>query len=417
MFPSRFFMEPAHLGVGYASLAVFLFCALALIVPSGYSYGAVMLFLAGLFWFFRASSWQQLVLQDWTIILVLALYGMVWVLEGLVFDYGLRGLDQPFRFFAAIIGLLFLLRFPPKPSLFWLGVVIGSFLTGLHSLYIIVLLDLTRVDLGYTHHIQFGNIALLLGLVSLAGLGWAAEQKDKVFWTALLVVGFLFGLLASLLSGTRGGWVAIPFALLIIYRGLSTSFRWRQVVLGSGALFFVGLFAYLQPVLGVKDRVDLAVQEVGAYYQSGEVATSVGARLEMWRGALIIGQENPVYGVGDGGYQQRKFELIELGELDGFVAQFGHPHNEYLERFVKFGLVGLLSLLLLYFLPLRVFLSFFNDTRSSVRAYATAGAVLCVCYIDFSFTQSFFAHNSGVMVFAFMLIIIWAMLSHSMRSA
>ncbi|WFE69711.1 O-antigen ligase family protein [Thiomicrospira sp. R3] len=412
----RFLFKSSDLGVGYASLAVFLFCALALVVPSGYSYGAVMLFLAGLFWLFRASSWQSLTRQDLVVVLALALYGLVWLLEGWVFDYGVRGWDQPLRFFAALIGLLFLLRFAPKPCLFWLGVVVGSFLTMLHSVYILVLLDLTRVDLGFTNAIQFGNIALLFGLISLAGLGWAFEQKNKAVWALVLVLGFVFGLLASLLSGTRGGWIAIPFALLIICRGLFPSFRWRHIALGSGVLLLAGFFVYLQPALGVKDRVDLAVQEVGAYYQSGEVATSVGARLEMWRGAWVIGQENPLYGVGNRGYQQRKLELIEQGELDGFVEQFDHPHNEYLERFVKFGAVGLLALLVLYFLPLRLFLGFFNHPRSSVRAYATAGAVLCVCYIDFSLTQSFFAHNSGVMVYAFMLVIVWAMLMHSARS-
>ena len=401
--------------VFYTSVAVFLFFSLSLVVPTGYSYGSVMLFLVGLFFAFKKSTWQSVDRHTLWIILALAFYGIVWMAEAVVFDYGSKEFDQPFRFIAAIIALSFLMKYPPKPTFFWAGLGVGSILTGLYSLDAVLLKDMARGQYGYTNPIQFGNIALLMGLVALAGLGWASQQKRKIFWMILLIIGFLFGLMVSLLSGTRGGWIAIPFALLIIYRGFSTSFCWRNVALGLSALFLAGLFAYLQPALGVKDRVDSAVHQVGAYYSSGEVATSVGARLEMWRGALIIGQENPVYGVGDGGYQERKLQLIEQGELDGFIEQFGHPHNEYLERFVKFGVVGLLALLVLYFVPLRLFLSFFNHSSSSVRGYASAGAVLCVCYIDFSLTQSFFAHNSGVMVFAFMLVIVWTMLAHSVR--
>ncbi|WP_044410931.1 O-antigen ligase family protein [Thiomicrospira microaerophila] len=399
----------------YSSLAVFLFLSLALILPSGYSYGAAMLFLAGLFFVFKQQSWVMLNKQDWLLGSVLAVFSLVWMLEAWIFGYGISGFDKPFRFVAAIVAMFCLIQYPPKLAFFWFGAALGSILTGVYTVKVILFDGLSRVELGYTTAIiQFGNTSILLAFLSLAGLGWAVSQRKKYFWISLLLFGFLMGLVASVLSGTRGGWIAIPFALLIIYRGLSSHFQWRHVFVGSVLLVFTLVFIYTQPSTGVKERVDLAVAEVKSYYQQGVAATSVGSRLEMWRGGLIIVADNPIYGVGTLGYQQRKSALIQEGELDPFVEHITHLHNEYLERFVKFGLIGLFALILLFFLPLRVFLSYFQHPCLNVRALASAGAVLSVCYIDFSLTHSPLRHNIGVMIFAFTLIVISVLLKYAL---
>lgn len=394
----------------YGSFAVFLFAAIMLVLPSGYSLGPAMLFIAGLFFAFRKATWQSVDRHTLLIVLALTFYGVVWMAEAVVFDYGMAGFDQPFRFVAAIIALAFLLKYPPKPAFFWAGVGVGAIAVGLFTIDAVLIKGLARGSYEYVNHIQHGNLALLLGFLALAGMGWASTQRYKWAWYLFLLLALILGLAASLLSQTRGGWIAIPFLLLLAYRGLSTHFKWRQVGWGALLLTLAVVFLYLLPHSPVKERVDLAFDEVMAYYQTGDAVSSVGARLEMWRGGLLIAAEHPWLGVGEQGYQQQKLMLIEVGQLDGFVEQFAHLHNQFLERLVKFGVVGLLALLVLYFLPLRVFLSYFNHPNLSVRSYAVAGGVVGVSYIDFSLTEAFLAYNSVIMIFVFLLVIIWSLL-------
>jgi O-antigen ligase len=79
----------------------------------------------------------------------------------------------------------------------------------------------------------------------------------------------------------------------------------------------------------------LVVDEVGAYYSEGEIETSVGARLYMWDGAYRIFIEDPIIGVGTGGY------MIEMAKHSEFPVAPDHPHNSFLYLASCFGLVGL----------------------------------------------------------------------------
>lgn len=399
----------------YTSFAVFLFPALALVVDSGYSYGPALLLLGGLWIVVKKSSWQTLQPASWRIVWLFIIFALSFVLEGLVYDYSLREYDLSVRFIAAILVLVLLLRYPPKADYFWGGLVIGSMLNFIYAFDVRVLQGLSRGELGHTQVIQFGNIALLIGVLALAGIGWAREKKWRKTWLAVLIFAGIAGILTSLLSGTRGGWVALPFALIILYRGLSLNFKWRHILIGGLVSSITVLALYFSSILGVKDRVDIAVQEVRQYYQENRVNSSVGARLEMWYGTLLIGAENPFIGVGNVGYKAEQKILVSQGQLDSFILQFNHPHNQYLDRFVKFGLLGLIALLALLLVPAKLFFQLFNHPCITVRSYATAGAVLIVSYIDFNLTQAFFAHNSGVMFFAFMLVIIWSLLQLELK--
>ena len=105
------------------SLAVFLMGALALVVPSGYSIGPVLLLLASaalLFKRFKCSSFVLLPQDRWIIVALVA-YGLVVGVMSAV-ELGSRGFDRPLRFLLAIPVLLLILRYPPRLSWLWGGV-------------------------------------------------------------------------------------------------------------------------------------------------------------------------------------------------------------------------------------------------------------------------------------------------------
>ena len=411
-------MLPMALLIYFTSFAVFLFTAIALVVPTGYSWGAALLFLGSLFYVWRPAAWKALEKEDWQVISVLVFFCFVWVLEVALHAQGVRELDKPSRFLAAVLVLPFLLRFPPKPCFFWSGLAVGSLLTGGWSIWQKVVEDVSRAG-GFTNTIQFGNISMLMGLLCLAGLSWAYLQPRRVFWLIFLFAGFVMGVFGSVLSGSRGGWIALPIAFIVLYRCYSDYLGWRHTLYILLGLLLLALLVYSIPQTGVSHRAQLAAAEVQDYLETGNARSSVGARLEMWYAASRMIAEKPLLGWGSEGYMAAQARMAEEGVIDRFILRFTHPHNEYLNVASKRGLLGLAALLLLYLIPLRLFYKGFRISCLQCRSYAVAGAILSVTYIDFGLTQAFLSHNSGIMVYCFMLVVLWSMFvtSHQFRGS
>ena len=390
----------------YSSLAVFLMAAIALIVPSGYTYGAAFLLLGSFSLLWQPPAlWLQK--EDKQIMAVLALYSLLFCAQLWLEGVGSRAYDRPSRFMFAIPVLLFVFAYPPRLAFMWAGLVVGCVLTASWAIWQKLFLGIERAT-GYTYVIQFGNISMLFGIFCLAGLGWAAVQPNARRWVAFLLLGALAGMLGSLLSGSRGGWIGLPFVFLVLYRAYG---RELSVSVRSGAVATVLALAalvYLLPQTGVQSRVDQAFHDI-EQYQQGNKWTSLGARLDMWQGALTLIAEKPLTGWGWNGYSQGMQALVDKGQVIQFAAD-NHAHNEYLDNFARRGVLGLLSLLALYLVPLRLFARRLASPNLELRALATAGTLLPVAFMDFGLSQVFFGHNSGVMVYAFWLAVLWGTL-------
>lgn len=392
---------------GYTSVAVFLFSAIALVVPSGFSLGAAMLCFGSVALLFLPSR-PPLDREDRLLVGAFLFYFAVCASTSLLHGEPLREYDVPLRFVLAIPALLLLRVRPPAPGAFWAGLIVGATGSGLMAGWENLALGETRAG-GFTNPIQYGNICLLLGVLCLAGLGWAASQRRARAWTAGLLAAAAIGILGSLCTGSRGSWVGLPVCIVLLYRCYGTAVR-RYVIAGA-ALAVLGFAAlYAVPQTGMQTRLDQAVSETEGYFESHEADTSVGARWEMWRIAIVIYPEHPWLGWGKEGFMARKHQLIREGKAAAFTWDHTHSHNEYLDAAVKRGILGLLGVLVLYGVPLWLFARRLRRDDPAARPYALAGVLLLVCYLGFGLTQAFLTHNNGVMTLAFMQVILWSLL-------
>ncbi len=393
--------------VHYTSLSVFLLGALALSLPSGYSLGALMLVLASPTLLIRPRP-LGLTREDLAILSALGLYFAVAALSAWLDGQGSRGLDKPSRFLLAIPALLLLIAYPPRLSWLWHGLAIGGMVTGGLAIWQKLIEGASRAG-GFTQIIQYGNISLLLGMLCLAGLGWAWTQPRRRAWLVWLGLGAVGGLLASLLSGSRGGWLAAPLMLLVLYwaegRRLPRRLQWGVLA----GLLVVGGLGYAIPELGVQQRVHTAADNIVNYLSGENRETSVGLRFQMWSAAGELLHQRPLFGWGEHGYREAVAEMAERGEIAPRVAEFGHAHNELIDAAAKRGVVGVIALLCLYLVPLVAFAGGLQATCPQRRALAAAGALLPVAYLGFGATQAFLEHNSGVMIYAFWLVVLWAL--------
>ncbi|MDK9688114.1 O-antigen ligase family protein [Halomonas sp. LC1] len=243
------------------------------------------------------------------------------------------------------------------------------------------------------HAILFGNLSLVCGLVSMAGLAWAWHQPKPKRWVWWLLFGFgaVGGVMASVLSGTRGGWLALPFAGLVFYRVYIGRWAgWKQGVLAAGVCILL-VSAYALPQTGVQTRVASAVEETRDYWQ-GHPHGSIGVRLELYRVTLMLIAQRPLTGYRLAEYQDALQTLQQKGDISPQVARHWHAHNDLLNAWVRYGVLGLLGVILLYAWPLWWFSRSSLWQQPAQRPLVLAGLLLPILFIDFGLSYAFFAY-------------------------
>lgn len=256
--------------------------------------------------------------------------------------------------------------------------------------------------------VTFGNVSMLLGLLSAAAALYFFAQRHYL-WLTLALVAFIAGVVASLLSGTRGGWLVLPPVLLFLGwcgRDLLSRNGLAAIALTGLAGFIVILYL---PQLGVAERLSAAVIGIQDYWQ-GKPDLSVGGRLEMWRANLQFFASSPVFGVGEYQGLVLKQALAEAGLMTEVAAGYPHAHNEYIDALGLRGVVGFAALLGVYLVPLRLFFAKLkqHNTDWGVRSYALGGALIPLSYLIFALTDSMFSNNIGVMLYVFPIVFFWA---------
>jgi O-antigen ligase len=295
----------------------------------------------------------------------------------------------------------------PKEWL-WYGIVVGSVLAFALALYERLVLGIERAN-GGEHPIMFGDTGMMLGLLSLVAAVYFYSQKRSLL-LCFAVIGGLCGMGASVLSGSRGGWVAVPligFFLLWECRDLLG----RKLLAGVVSVAAICIFvAIAVPQTGIQKRAGEAISNIQQYSDGSRTNTSVGARFDMWKAAIYMFEQAPIFGVGESQVRPIKTQLAAQGMIHEKAIPYDHAHNEYLQALSTRGIVGLVILLAMYLVPMRLFLKKLRVHRDNwrIRSYAMAGALIPMCYMDFALTQTMFVHNIGVMMFAFPIVYFWA---------
>lgn len=375
------------------SALVFLFPALALTSTFGVGLVEALFLLAILLharplWAGRTELFGP---ARW-IILALGFNLALAVASVLIFKSKPSFLDNPSRQFAAVgvIALLALVR--PKEEMFWNGLVIGVIAAGGIAVFQVFYLGHDRAG-GFHQIIMFGDIAMAMGLMSLAAIPHFRGTRLR----ALPYLAFLAGAIASLLSGARGGWPALVLAVIPAWV-FGRHWAGRRIVMVTASIAGLAAAAYLIPATGVAGRLQFLVADLQKY-KAGITDSSSGARFEMWRGAWQMLVEHPLAGVGRANFNRGLAALIERGDINPSVRYFYHAHNEFLHQLATQGIPGGIALALLYGGPLLFFQRLLRST-SGAQPYAVAGMLLVLTFAICGMTQALFSHHVGASFYA-----------------
>lgn len=392
------------------SLAVFLIPAFSLALPTGYSWGAALLVLLGLL------AWPQVLRHPhtlptelrWWALATLGM-GLVWTLHTYVDGQWLMrtlGIERSLKYLLLLLALPALRWGLPRLEALRWGCWVGALGAGLLAAWQWLVLHWDRAA-GHTNAIQFGNLALLLGLWSWV---WARHAPSR----AQALLGYaaaLAGLFACVASGSRGGWIVAPALVLLVWvldvRDRRTTWRERLPRLaraGAVGVVLCGMLAWLPPV---QERLAEATREYHAWHDQGRSETSVGQRLAHWGVAWELGLQKPWLGWGQVAYDAQKQALIETGQAPQAVADFNHAHHEWIDMFAKRGLVGVLALAAFFAIPAWRYARALRRAPPGQPYGPTEQAALCglvgvLGFVGFGMTQVMFAHNNAHMMFLFM---------------
>ncbi len=395
----------ANIPVLLISFFVFIFSALALVVPSGYTYGPAFLLLLA-FGYLFIRPYPALISADKCLMAALLLYFLVGAVTNAVHHLPSRAYDNFSRVLFAIPVLLILLRFPIKPIYLWVGIALGAVGAAFVALMDFYVHGELRAA-GHNNAIQFGDIAMLFACLLLAGFLWAKQHSRSMI--IIFVMGIMGGILASILSGARGGWLALPFALGLFYIANDLHKNKKKSVIFIIATLAISGFAYyfLSPEL-LQTRINYAISDLQQYFQTKNVDTSLGARLTLWQAGLSLIAERPLLGWGS-----LTNYLSVSGDSQEVFQRFNHFHNDFLDAWVKRGLLGSAALFAIYAVPAILFVRRLKQCVPEKQPLVYAGLILVTATFVFGLTQSFFSHSSGIMIYVFMLVILWAQLRTS----
>ena len=333
---------------------------------------------------------------------------------------GYRWFGKFLRFAFAVPLFLLLRRTSISESLFWNSLAFGSIFSGIVALietYAGHMLGwggghVGRVS-GVTHPIMFGSISLTMGVMTFCGLNYYYKQNKWLL--ALPVAALASGITASLMSGSRGSWVAMPALLLVLIWSMRSTINRKAFTFIMAAILASPFILYFVPGINISYRIKSTAAQFDSYFanplENNLMGNPVGARLEMWRVSWVVFKQSPVLGIGWGNYQNSAQKLVDEGQRNAVIARYSHPHNQYLSAMVSSGSIGLLAVILLLLLPLLIFYSAYIRESEPIRSYATAGLTLVIAFAHFALTEGVFERNITINFYGFYLVLVTALVT------
>lgn len=393
-----------------SDISVIAFPATVLLPINIYGVAAVLLILLGV-WQVLQNPRQSLAFSGTEL---LFFFSMLFIVFSVLLTSFVKHADiaRADRFFIVVLAIpmyIYLKRYPPSEGSIWLGVIMGAICASIIALYQVEEAPhLSRAG-GDINPIMFGDISLALGVMAAASLGYY-WKKGK--WLVIFpIVGMFSGLIGSVLSLSRGGWLALPVIAIFAIWYLNKWLSYKLLLLGFviGALVISAI--YLSPQTGVEGRIDSAINDTNSYINSQNVTDavrgkSVGVRFEMWKAAWLIFKENKFLGVGWGNYKYEVNRLIEKGITNKAAGHYYHAHNQYLSALAKGGGIGLLAIISLLLYPYLVLKRKITlSHQKMVGRLALAGCLLIICFSIFGLTESIMERARALNCYIFLMVV------------
>ena len=395
----------------FINTSIFCFFTLLLVFPKGYDYGSTSLLVASVLFVFysiyKKFKIKEILKQNNPIFFIVSLYFLIALFFIILHGDKFKLIDNPLRAFLFLSVIIFVIYTKIKFDVLLYSIPVGSFVAGLVALYQYYVLHLPSA-FWEQMKIQSGDIAMSLGLFSFIIALYLFDIKKNRFALVTAIAG-LFGVLASVLSFARGGWVGVPLIfvfVLYMYRNMISKKLLSAVVLSIlvGGISLSTNEQFVGRILDVKNNL--------SHYSQNSKDGSIGARLDMWKMGVDAFIEHPISGWSLKALDEYKKSLADKGIVSSEFTVYSHLHNQFIDELAKKGILGGGAILGIFLIPL---CSFYRKQKKfpnnkKIKLLTTLGIVHVLATMSYCLTQTFLAHNSGNIFYFFVLIIFYALM-------
>ena len=398
-----------NLMIHSAGFLILIFPAFLIAVPHGSSI-LLLLLLVSIIGLSQNREATPLQPQEQYFLYAVGLFVLVYAVNVGLIGAKTSAFDNASRFLLLLPVFFYLRKTQLNLNYFIFALFFGTLCCFIFATYQTYFLHLGRAS-GITNPAPFGGISITLGLMSLSVVLISSSKLLK----NLMLLSFFFGLGASIMSETRGAWLALPVTLLVLLLLNPVNWKKQSRAIVSAILLVSLCAAYFLPA--VQSRINVTISEFDNYINKGIIGNPIGLRVETWRAASISILENPVFGAGEGNFHQTIKQLADEGKIAHIIAtHMAYAHNEYVVATFHRGIVGLLTLLLIFFLPLISFITTMKETSGNKKILALAGIILIISCMTMSLTMTFFESHNTTILYVMLIYFIYAQIygNHTM---
>lgn len=363
---------------------------LAFVVRSSYGYGAGAIALAGILSLF---TWRQMpplsqATRQWSLLLLV--YVGLMLLFLYAGDEPVGAYERLGRYLLAVPLVIALWRWRPSMHCYAISLVLGI-AAAFTVVFIVRVIQGKGIGsgYGYQNQIQYSDMVMIMGTAALFA-SFAYRRFGLSWW--LLHAAALLALVGAFLTGGRGGWlVLLPTMALYIAAQEGGKRLKTAIVMLLGVSAFIAFLCSI-PQLHISGRVMQIWYDI-QQFQSGNAHSSQGARLAMWQCSWHLFAEQPWLGLGSE-LKQMMIEAADQGLCATAVKDFDHVHNDFIDIFVRYGLLGGTATLLMYAYPAYLYLRALRfPLTAEQRMMAWSGIAVCAAFYTCSMSNAILAHN------------------------
>lgn len=295
-----------------------------------------------------------------------------------IFSYYYHG--QSSRETRAFIGCtLFILCFPKEllnDSLLRKLTLIGSISCFSFVYYYSIMLHIDRGSWPIIA-IPQATLSAVIAIIAFSQFTYSYNRSQYI----VAITAVVFSITAILMSETRGVFIAVilSFVFLFAKHFSQKKFNTKLVTI----IFFIFISIGLTLKSDIYQRYEQTRIEMSDISR-GDLNTSFGLRLLMWQTTPDMIKGHYLIGSGDG-YINRFDELYNEGLISKTLHDFrpAHFHNQYIDKLIKNGIIGLVLLLLLILIPLIASLKKNNIFSDSVCGIVIIYAISALTDVPF----------------------------------
>lgn len=396
MTPRPYYSSRQHLG---SFLATLLIAAMPITMLTGLAGASTVFYLlaavSALICVSRAGGYQA-VLSDWKDYrgLAAALFVSLIVITIAAMRGSIRIDNEIERALRLSIGTFLILGACLSLIPQWLrqatwGLVIATWVATGYTLWYALPSFRRPLEVPQHNAVSYGNLLLMMAVLATISIGWRLTRFRKTE-IAFKVLTMAVGLLGFITTQTRGGWLVVPFFIVIGWVLVTGKTSLRKLFMPVlVAIIVSGAVAASSPIL--RQRMHQMVTQTAECLTNPLAISSECGRLQLWHASWLMFKDNPLFGNGTIQVFGAKLESYwRQGIVSDFVYSqgFGEPHNDMLFSMASHGLLGLTALLLMYAAPIWIFARRLRAGVSQpARVAAAMGLALCLGFFVFGWTE------------------------------